>query len=115
MSFVKKYRAAKPAAALLLALFLSACAAKPQEEPQAEKYGHTGECAAIGVMAKRLIADYGLAYLADAIDSTAQVHMWYVRRKDDERYGNWAEIIVGNDLNACIVRMGTDWHFAIGR
>lgn len=105
----------KNAAALVLAFALSACAAQPEKPVAEDKYGHVGECAAIGVMAKRLIGDYGLAYLADAIDNTATVRMWYVRRKDDDRYGDWAEITVSNNLEACIVRKGTDWHFAIGR
>lgn len=113
MPFVKKLRGINALAAPVLALLLSACAAQ-QKEQAMDKNSHSGECAPIGVMAKRLISDYGLAYLADAIDNTATVRMWYVRRKQDERYGEWAEIIVGNNLQACIVRRGTDWHFAMG-
>lgn len=89
----------------LCLLSLAGCAAAP-EPPR--------DCAPIGVMAKKLMAGRGLAYLADAIDSGDNVRMWYVRRTRDERYGEWVEIHVAHDLTACIVREGTSWHFAVG-
>lgn len=67
------------------------------------------ECAPVGIMAKRLMTERKLSYLADGIDSDDHVHMWYVSRKT----GKWVELYVEDDKQlACIVREGYDWHFA---
>ncbi len=67
------------------------------------------DCAPVGDMAKRLMTEHKLAYLADAIDSDDHVHMWYVSRKS----GKWVELYVEDDKQiACIVREGYDWHYA---
>ena len=65
----------------------------------------------VGDIAKKLMTESKLAYLADAIDSDDVVHMWYVSAKTHE----WAEIEVNDNLVACIARRGYDWHFAVGR
>ena len=67
------------------------------------------ECAPVGEMAKRLMTERKLSYLADGIDTDDHVHMWYVSRKT----GKWVELYVEDDKQlACIVREGYDWHFA---
>ena len=69
-----------------------------------------GECAAVGVMVKRLMVERKLSYLSDAIDSDDQVHMWFINKS-----GAWVELQVSENLQACIAREGYDWHFAAGR
>ncbi|MDI1227079.1 MAG: hypothetical protein PSY14_05290 [bacterium] len=67
------------------------------------------DCAPVGDMAKRLMTERKLSYLADAIDSDDHVHMWYVSKKS----GKWVELYVEDDKQlACIVREGYDWHYA---
>jgi len=69
------------------------------------------ECGDVGTMAKRMMTERKLAYLSDAIDSNDRVHMWFINRHT----GMWAELEVTDDLRACVVREGYDWHFAVGR
>lgn len=69
------------------------------------------ECAEVGVMALKLMKERRLAYLADAIDSNDRVHMWYI----NSHTGQWVELEVTDNLQACIVREGYDWHFAVSR
>ncbi|HYD18332.1 MAG TPA: hypothetical protein VEF76_07630 [Patescibacteria group bacterium] len=93
------------AAALLLLALAGPAFAKKKPAPAAP------ECAPVGVMAKRLMQERKLAYLADAIDKAERVHMWYVSRG-----GDWVELEVDDDrLEACIVNEGSDWHFAAAR
>lgn len=90
---------------MLLAFLLCAppVLAKSPEKPKKD-------CANVGVMAKRLMKEEKLAYLADAIDEHDRVHMWFINRHK----GDWIELEVANNLQACIVRHGYDWHFAVG-
>ena len=45
-----------------------------------------------------------------AIDERDRVHMWFVNRHTHD----WIELEVSTNLQACIVRRGYDWHFAVG-
>lgn len=91
--------------ALFIALFLCASPADAKTAAKRNK-----NCDPIGTMAKRLMKENKLAYLSDAIDDHDRVHMWFVNRHN----GDWAELEVYSNLQACIVRKGYDWHFAIG-
>lgn len=109
MAFIRsasRHRAARIFAALLLAGALAAA-----KTPEPARTASTRECGPVGDVAKQLMTESRLAYLADAIDSDDVVHMWYVSAKTHE----WAEIEVDDNLVACIARRGYDWHFAVGR
>jgi hypothetical protein len=69
------------------------------------------DCAPIGAMLKRMMAEESMGYLANGTDeSFATVHMWFVSRKTRR----WAELAVDDSTwNACIVRRGSDWRFAM--
>ncbi|MDE1151139.1 MAG: hypothetical protein PW788_01265 [Micavibrio sp.] len=64
-------------------------------------------CGEVGAMQYMLMSERKLAYLATAIDSAQIVHI-YMRNPKTE---SWAELEMGSDLIACIVREGTDFHF----
>lgn len=104
MGFARAHFAGAVFAGCLAAVLLYSIAAPAQE-------AKPPECAKVGVMAKRLMQEKKLAYLADAIDSKDLVHMWYMNKKT----GRWAELEVDEDLNACLVREGYDWHFAAAK
>ena len=95
-------------ALLAILLCMTLAAAKTPQKTVVET--KTLDCAPVGTMAKKLMQEKKLSYLADAIDTKDLVHMWYVNKQT----GRWAELEVTDDLNACIVREGYDWHFAAG-
>ena len=56
-----------------------------------------------------LVSERRLGYLADAIDHTGTVHMWFMSRERRE----WASLTVADDLTACITAQGASWNFAL--
>jgi hypothetical protein len=95
--------------ALLLAALMVVLACAPAA---AQSGIDEQDCLSVKAMTKRLIAEEGLAYLADAIDADGLVHMWFVSGHTHE----WAEIVVANgSLEACVIRRGIEWHFAMGK
>ncbi len=67
-------------------------------------------CGEVGKMQQMLMQQRHLAFLGTAIDSSEVVHI-YFRSNIDER---WAEMEMDDNLQACIVREGYDFHFLMG-
>lgn len=103
--------AALRSGARICAVLLLVCVLGAAKTPEPARTANARECGPVGDVAKKLMTESKLAYLADAIDSDDVVHMWYVSAKTHE----WAEIEVDDNLVACITRRGYDWHFAVGR
>ncbi len=66
-------------------------------------------CQRLESLLKIIVGQRRLGYLADAVDNTGIVHMWFMSR---ERR-NWVAITVDHDLTACIISEGSDWRFAL--
>ena len=76
-----------------------------KQEPQPKRM-----CGEVGKMQKMLMQQQKLAFLGTSIDSNEVVHI-YFRSNIDER---WAEMEMDDNLQACIVREGYDFHFLMG-
>ncbi len=81
----------------------------PAPEKKAESHP-TRLCGEVGKMQKMLMQQQKLAFLGTSIDSDEVVHI-YFRSNIDER---WAEMEMDDNLQACIVREGYDFHFLMG-
>jgi len=66
-------------------------------------------CQKLDDLLKIIVSQRRLGYLADAIDDTGIVHMWFMSRERRE----WVSLTVDHDLNACITAQGSSWHFAL--
>lgn len=66
-------------------------------------------CQRLESLLKIIVGQRRLGYLADAVDNTGIVHMWFMSR---ERR-NWVTITVDHDLTACIISEGGDFRFAL--
>jgi len=66
-------------------------------------------CQNLEDLLKVIVGQRRLGYLADAIDDTGIVHMWFMSRERRE----WVSLTVDHDLNACITAQGSSWHFAL--
>jgi len=71
----------------------------------------TTACGEVGAMDRMLMKERKLAFLATSIDHNEAVHIYFINRQN----GDWVEMVMGSDLNACIVNEGVDWNFAVGR
>lgn len=70
----------------------------------------TNLCGEVGSMDRMLMKQRKLAFLATSIDKAEAVHIYFISHAT----GDWAEMIMDDKLNACIVNEGTDWHFIVG-
>ena len=69
----------------------------------------TTQCAEVGAMDRMLMKERKLAFLATSIDKAQAVHIYFINHE-----GEWVEMVMDNNLQACIVNEGTDWNFAAG-
>lgn len=84
---------------LAIAVFIAAVLTKP---------AYALECKPLPDILKKLINN-GYAFLAVSIDKRFVVHQFFLNPKTRK----WAEIVVSDDLKACILFEGTDWIFAV--
>jgi len=66
-------------------------------------------CQPLEDLLKIIVAQRRLGYLADAVDNTGMVHMWFMSRARRE----WVSLTVDHDLTACVTAQGSAWHFAL--
>lgn len=66
-------------------------------------------CQQLEDLLKIIVSQRRLGYLADAVDNTGMVHMWFMSRERRE----WVSLTVDHDLNACITAQGNSWNFAL--
>jgi hypothetical protein len=66
-------------------------------------------CQKLDDLLKIVVAQRRLGYLADAVDNTGMVHMWFMSRERRE----WVSLTVDHDLTACITAQGSSWNFAL--
>lgn len=66
-------------------------------------------CQQLDDLLKIIVSQRRLGYLADAVDNTGIVHMWFVNRERRE----WVSLTVDHDLTACITAQGSAWNFAL--
>lgn len=69
------------------------------------------ECQSLDGMLKHMLAEKHLGYLADSTDQYGFVHMYFFSRSTRE----WAEIMIDDNLNACLIFEGKEWNFAFER
>ncbi|MFN7114437.1 MAG: hypothetical protein ACK4PK_08770 [Alphaproteobacteria bacterium] len=66
-------------------------------------------CQKLDDLLKIIVSQRRLGYLADAVDNTGIVHMWFMSRERRE----WVSLTVNHDLTACITAQGSSWNFAL--
>lgn len=69
------------------------------------------QCMPLEDMLREIFTVKRLGYMANAIDNKGRVHMFYYSR----RTHHWAEIMVDNDLEACLIFEGQTFYFAMER
>lgn len=86
---------------------------KAKEKEQTEEAQPAGlaqiPCQNLEDLLKVIVAQRRLGYLADAVDETGIVHMWFMSRERRE----WVSLTVDHDLTACVTAQGNSWHFAL--
>lgn len=86
---------------------MAAKAAKDSKVPAAAQ--GAVPCQNLESLLKIIVGQRRLGYLADAVDNSGTVHMWFVSNSRRE----WASITVEPDLTACIVAEGNAWNYAL--
>ena len=81
-------------------------------DPQTPRLAHLltdPYCAPIETVLGDIIGKRRIGYFADAIGADGNVHMWFVssQRRD------WVQIVVYEDLQACITAEGMSFGFAL--
>ncbi len=87
----------------------AAAPAMPNQDPQLAHLLTQPYCAKIDAVLGDIIGKRRIGYFADAIGADGNVHMWFVssQRRD------WVQIVVYEDLQACITAEGMSFGFAL--
>lgn len=80
-----------------------------QQSPQLAHLLTQPYCAVLDKVLGDIIGKRRLGYFADAIGADGNVHMWFVSSKRRD----WVQIVVYEDLQACITAEGMSFGFAL--